>query len=66
MIFPLFSKKYDRRQLYTGATVLVIAGYLAFFFAEHSIALIAVSAILMFFGQAFIQMLMLMFLSDTI
>ena len=39
MIFPLFSKKYDRCQLYTGATVLVIAGYLAFFFAEHSIGL---------------------------
>ena len=66
MIFPLFSKKYDRRQLYTGATVLVVAGYLAFFFAEHSIGLIAVSAILMFVGQAFIQLLMLMFLADTI
>ena len=66
MIFPLFSKKYDRRQLYTGATVLVIAGYLAFFFAEHSIGLIAAAAILMFVGQAFIQLLMLMFLADTI
>ena len=66
MIFPLFSKKHDRRQLYTGATVFVVAGYLAFFFAEHSIGLIAVSAILMFVGQAFIQLLMLMFLADTI
>ena len=66
MIFPLFSKKHDRRQLYTGATVLVVAGYLAFFFAEHSIVLIAISAILMFVGQAFIQLLMLMFLADTI
>lgn len=44
----------------------MIAGYLAFFFAEHSIGLIAVSAILMFVGQAFIQLLMLMFLADTI
>ena len=66
MIFPLFSKKHDRRQLYTGATVLVVVGYLAFFFAEHSIVLIAISAILMFVGQAFIQLLMLMFLADTI
>ena len=37
-----------------------------FFFAEHSIALIALAAILMFVGQAFIQLLMLMFLADTI
>ena len=66
MIFPLFSKKYDRRRLYTGATVLVVAGYAVFFFAERSLALIAVSAVLMFVGQAFIQLLMLMFLADTI
>ena len=44
----------------------MLAGYLAFFFAEHSIGLIAAAAILMFVGQAFIQLLMLMFLADTI
>lgn len=66
MIFPLFSKRFDRRQLYTGATVLVVAGYALFFFAERSIVLIAVSAVLLFVGQAFIQLLMLMFLADTI
>ena len=66
MVFPLFSGKFDRRQLYTGATVLVIVGYAVFFFAEHSIVLIAAAAILMFVGQAFIQLLMLMFLADTI
>ena len=64
--FPLFSKRFNRRQLYSGATVLVLAGYLVFFFAEHSLILIAVSAILLFIGQAFIQLLMLMFLADTI
>ena len=65
-VFPLFSKGFNRRQLYTGATVLVLAGYLVFFFAEHSLILIAVSAVLLFIGQAFIQLLMLMFLADTI
>ena len=65
-VFPLFSKRFNRRQLYTGATALVLAGYLVFFFAEHSLILIAVSAILLFIGQAFIQLLMLMFLADTI
>ena len=65
-VFPLFSKRFNRRQLYSGATVLVLAGYLVFFFAEHSLILIAVSAALLFIGQAFSQLLMLMFLADTI
>lgn len=65
-IFPLFSKKYNRRQLYTGAIILVVAGYCVFFFAEKSLVLIAASAVLLFVGQAFIQLLMLMFLADTI
>lgn len=65
-VFPLFSRRFDRKQLYSGATALVLAGYLVFFFAEHSLALIAISAVLLFIGQAFIQLLMLMFLADTI
>jgi len=66
LIFPLFSKRFNRRQLYTGATILVIAGYAVFLFAESSLALIAACALLLFVGQAFIQLLMLMFLADTI
>ena len=66
LIFPLFSKKFNRKQLYTGATILVVLGYLIFLFAENSLVLIAVCALLLFVGQAFIQLLMLMFLADTI
>ncbi len=66
MIFPLFSKRFNRKQLYSGATVLVVAGYGVFLFAERSILLIAIGAILVFVGQAFIQLLMLMFLADTV
>lgn len=66
MIFPLFSKHFNRHQLYTGATLLVIVGYAVFFFAEYSIVLIALAAVIIFVGQAFIQLLMLMFLTDTI
>ena len=66
IIFPLFSKKFNRKQLYTAATVLVIVGYAIFLFAESSLALIAVCALMLFVGQAFIQLLMLMFLADTI
>ena len=66
LIFPLFSRKFNRKQLYTGATILVVLGYAIFLFAESSIVLIAVCALLLFVGQAFIQLLMLMFLADTI
>ena len=66
IIFPFVSKKRSRRQLYSISTVLVIVGYAMFFFAEHSLALIAVAAVIIFVGQAFIQLLMLMFLADTI
>ena len=65
-VFPAFSKRFDRRQLYTGATAVVAAGYAVFLFAEHSLVLIAAAAVLMFAGEAFIQLLMLMFLADTI
>ena len=66
LIFPLFSKRFNRKQLYTGATILVIIGYAVFAFAEASLLLIGAAAVLIFVGQAFIQLLMLMFLADTI
>ena len=65
-VFPLFSKRFDRKQLYTGATILVVVGYGVFLFADASLLLIAMSAVLLFVGQAFIQLLMLMFLADTV
>ncbi|MBQ0010341.1 MAG: MFS transporter [Ruminococcus sp.] len=66
VIFPVFSRKFDRRKLYGIATAMVIVGYVLFAFAEVSLALIAVAAVIIFIGQAFIQLLMLMFLADTI
>ena len=66
VIFPLFSKRFTRRQLYSLATLLVVIGYVVFFFAERSLGLIAAAAVVIFVGQAFIQLLMLMFLADTI
>ena len=65
-IYPAVAKKLNRRQLYTLATILVLAGYAVFFIAEISIILVALGAILVFVGQAFIQTLMLMFLADTV
>ena len=65
-VYPTVAKRFNRKQLYTLSTVLVLAGYGIFFFAEISIVLIALGAVLVFVGQAFIQTLMLMFLADTV
>jgi len=64
--FPVFSQKYSRRQLYTFATVLVIIGYIIFFISPMNIIPIGIAGALLFIGQAFIQLLMLMFLADTV
>lgn len=65
-VFPMFSKRFTRRQLYTGSTVIVVLGYIIFFFSPMNMLLIGISGVLLFAGQAFIQLLMLMFLADTI
>jgi len=65
-VYPAVAKRISRRKLYTLSTILVLVGYGVFFFAEYSIVLIVLGALLVFVGQAFIQALMLMFLSDTV
>lgn len=65
-VFPLFSKRYSRKSLYTAATALVVVGYLIFFFSPMHMLFIGTAGILIFLGQAFIQILMLMFLADTV
>lgn len=66
LLFPLFSKKFNRRKLFTFATILVVMGYMVFFFSPMNMIYIGVAGVFMFFGQAFIQLLMLMFLADTV
>lgn len=66
MIFPVFSKRFNRRQLYFGATMLVLAGYALFFFSPMNMLPIGIAGVLIFIGEGFIQLLMLMFLADTI
>ena len=87
-VFTVFSKRFSRRKLYTAATILVVAGYILFFFAPidmrsigvavdisvgnvfffipMDMILIGAAGVLIFVGEAFMQMLMLMFLTDTI
>jgi len=65
-VFTQVRKKFTRRKLYTGATVLVVAGYILFFVSPMNMIFIGAAGVLLFVGQAFIQLLMLMFLADTI
>lgn len=65
-IFPLFSKKYTRKQLYTGAMIAVVIAYILFFFSFEKLPIIIVAGLILFFAQAFIQLLMLLFLADAV
>lgn len=65
-IFPLFRKKFTRSQLFTGAMVAVCIAYLIFFFSFENIILIIIAGLILFFAQAFIQLLTLLFLADAI
>ncbi len=66
VVFPLFSQRFSRRILYTTATGMVILGYVIFFFSPMNMIYIGLSGVFIFIGQAFIQLLMLMFLADTV
>lgn len=67
VIFPLLSKRYTRKTLYIISTIMVVAGYLIFFFAPtNTMLFIGISGVLIFIGEAFIQLMMLMFLTDSV
>jgi sugar (glycoside-pentoside-hexuronide) transporter len=66
-IFPLFSKRFDRKTLFTAAIVLISAGYIIFFFGPvNTMTFIGIGGTLIFIGQSFVQLLMLMFLADSV
>ncbi|MCL2441534.1 MAG: glycoside-pentoside-hexuronide (GPH):cation symporter [Treponema sp.] len=66
-LFPLFSKKFERKTLFTGAIISMSAGYIIFFISPVSTMLfIGLAGVLIFFGQSFIQLLMTMFLADSV
>jgi Na+/melibiose symporter-like transporter len=65
-VFPLLMKRVTRKNLYFAATLVVVAGYLLFFFSPMNMIPIGIAGMLIFVGQAFIEVLILMFLADTI
>ncbi|MDR2722477.1 MAG: glycoside-pentoside-hexuronide (GPH):cation symporter [Cellulomonadaceae bacterium] len=67
MLFPKVTKRLSRRNVYLWATVLVVVGYVLFFIAPtDTMIVIGVAGVLIFVGQAAIQLLMLLFLADTV
>jgi len=67
LLFPKVSARMRRKSVYRLATVLVVIGYVLFFFAPTgTMAVVGVAGVLIFVGQAAIQLLMLLFLADTV
>ena len=65
-VFPLFRKKFTRKQLYTGSMIAVTVSYIIFFLSFEWLPLIILAGLGLFFAQAFIQLLMLLFLADAV
>ncbi len=65
-VFPLFRKKFSRKQLYTGSMIAVTVSYIIFFLSFEWLPLIVIAGLGLFFAQAFIQLLMLLFLADAV
>lgn len=65
-IFPQFSKRFTRKQLYFGSMIAVVAAYILFFLSFEQLPLIVLAGLVLFFAQAFIQLLMLLFLADAV
>lgn len=65
-ILPLLAQRMRRRSIHTLATALCLAGLVVFVFASGSLPLVVVSGLLLFVGQGFIQLLMLMYIADSV
>ncbi len=66
-VYPAVGKRMPRKKLYTISTALVVLGYVIFYFAPNDTMLfIGVAGVIIFVAQAFIQVMMLMFLTDSV
>ncbi|MDO5736113.1 MAG: glycoside-pentoside-hexuronide (GPH):cation symporter [Propionibacteriaceae bacterium] len=65
-IFPLVSARLTRRQIHGLGCAMCAAGLAVFAVAGSSMLIIAVAGVLLFVGQAFIQLLMLLFIADCV
>lgn len=66
LLFPVARRRFTRRGLYTFAIGLITVGYVVFFFSPMQIGPIAVAGLMLFVGQSFVVILMLVFITDCI
>jgi len=67
VVFPRVSRHLKRARIYLIAMLLVVAGYIVFYFAPTTTMLfIGLAGVLIFVGQAAIQLLILLLLADTV
>ena len=65
--FSFLTKIMKRKTLYLVATAMVVTGYIIFFFAPNTTMLyIGIAGVLLFIGEAYIQLMILMFLTDSV
>lgn len=65
-VFPLFTKKFTRKQIYFVSMIAVVVAYIIFFLSFEKLWLIVIAGLVLFFAQAFIQILTLLFLTDAV
>lgn len=65
-VFPLLSRRWKRAQLFGLGIAMVILGYICFFVSPMHMLPIGFSGVLIFVGQSFIQLLMLMYIADAV
>lgn len=65
-LFPLVRSRFTRRALFSIAIGMIVVGYVVFFFSPMNMIWIGIAGLLLFVGQAFVVMLMLMFITDCI
>ena len=65
-LFPLVSTRLPRARIHLYATVLCVAGYAVFLVSGTSLIVAGVAGVLLFSGQGAIQLLMVMFIADSV
>lgn len=65
-VFPYFTKKFTRKQIYFASMIAVVVAYVIFFLSFEKLPLIIIAGLILFFAQAFIQILTLLFLTDAV
>ena len=65
-LFPLVSKRLPRARIFLIATVLCVAGYLVFLASGTNLLIVGVAGVLLFTGQGAIQLMMVMFIADSV